>query len=363
MHDKSTINYFEIFSAADREMIHSAMMEFLFNDNFFREKFFPGIKFPAKPDFTREYVFPKTRLRCDLVIQDGDKPILFLENKFKSFPTRKQLDDYTKEIRKIETDRKLPPNTPRYLLAFNSAALGDCLAENTGWIVLSYNDVKEAITGFLLQNPAMEDRKQRLLQEYVDFLNDYITQYEKVIENPLHLTEFTDLEKRRNYNLFRRLFLGNIASRLNRDVPDLVISANSGGAKEPLLDIYPPDWNKIPYQGSVSKKEKEQWPKIFMQLQGDKIKFYLRWREAGTDKKKDIDPTLVQSVVEYIGKLQGLNGIDLEHIKIRMDSKNASCTICERPFTLTDNIEDSVSQVLDFYSEIDKAVKKCGAFL
>lgn len=360
MQKMATQNYFEIFSAADREMIHSAMLEFLFNDVFFRGRFFPGIIFPDKPDFRREYVFPKTRMRCDLVIQDGNKPLLFLENKFKSFPTRKQLDDYTEQIRKIEESSNIPPNTPRYLLAFNSEALGDCLAENTGWTVLSYNDVKEAIAEFLLQNPALEERKHRLLQEYVDFLNKYITQYEEVIENPRRLN---DWQRHRDYNLFRRLFLGNIASRLNRDAPRFVISANSGGATEPLLDIYPPDWNKIPYKGSPDTKDKEKWPKIFMQLQGDKIKFYLRWREAGSGKKKELDPKLVAAILEYLGKLQGLSGIDLKHIESRMASKNASCTICERPFTLTDNIEDSVEQVLDFYRQIDGAVKKCGKFL
>ena len=342
-------NYFEIFSAADREMIHSAMLEFLLNETFFRESLFPGVNFPIRPDFRREMVMPG-RLRSDLVILDGDNPILYLENKFKSFPTQKQLADYDKHIGK---------NTAKYLLVFNTAALGDCLEDNRGWKVLTYGDVKAALEEFLGQNQALEQRRRILLEEYAAYLGKYINLYNEVMAAPRLLD---DLKKEHDYNMFRRLFLGNIAASQQKRIPGLVVSANSGGATEPLLDLYPPDWNQIPYKESDKPNEKNKWPKIFMQLQGDKIKFYLRWREAGSAKKKDLDPKLVKAILGYVSRLEGLQGIDLKKMESRMASKNASCTICERPFELTDNMEDSVKQVLDFYRQLDAAVKKCGLF-
>lgn len=348
-------NYFEIFSAADKEMIHSAMLkEMLERDQFFAKKLFPAARLPPKVRIETEKRLGVRGLRADLLATDenGEK-LLLVENKFKSFPAPEQLKNYAEAA----------PAAVKYLLIFNNSALGD-ISRVENWHILAYRDVVDAIREYLELENRGEEKWRLLLREYLEFLEGYIRKYDQAIARPSILDEWEkeSEEEKHEAKFYRRLFLGNLADRLREARPDFIINADAAGAIEPLLNIYPPDWNKIPYKDSVDPKRKEPWPKIFIQLQGKKIKFYLRWREAGSSKKKNLEPKIARAIIDYINRLDGLEGVDARRIESRMASWNASCEICDRPFILTDNIEDSVNQVLEFYNHIDKAVRKCGMF-
>ncbi len=120
-----------------------------------------------------------------------------------------------------------------------------------------------------------------------------------------------------------------------------------------MLDIYPPAWNKKP---------EGKWPRIFIQLQGDKIKFYLRWKKAGEKAGKKMPEAEKQAILNYIKSLQGLDGINLQHIQNRLNGSSVSCSICAAPFKLKKNMDACVDELMAFYNHIDKAVRKSGKF-
>lgn len=84
----------------------------------------------------REKILAGRGSRFDLTICDrSGSPLLVLENKFKSFPTREQLEKYNEELKKAK-----PEPVAKYLMVFNKNVLRDCRPEELGWRVLTYAD-------------------------------------------------------------------------------------------------------------------------------------------------------------------------------------------------------------------------------
>lgn len=324
------------------------MLAELLERPFFRRRLFPKASLPEKLLIEREKKFPGHNDRYDLALFSPDpepKLLLLLENKFKSLPSAPQLEKYDKIL-------KAYPEAVKYLLVFRPGAPGERAAEARGWNILTYRELSRVIREYLAAHSDLQDKWTMLLAEYADFLDGYISRYDGLIANPALLNGQRDDP---DYKFFRRLFMGNLAARLNEKFPELEISDNSGGAQEPLLDIYPPSWNR----NSGGK-----WPRIFIQLQGDKIKFYLRWREAGEkmDRKNKLKEEEKEKILDYIRVLKGLDGINLNLIENRLNGNSASCSICSRPFISAGSMEDCVEQAADFYRRIDRAVKERGLF-
>lgn len=340
----SARNYFEIFSAADREMAHTAMIrELLLEDEHFYKSLFPALrKMPRENEVRCEYAPAGIHDgRLDLAILDGESIILALENKFKSFPDVAQLNKY---------DKSMPAGTLKCLLAFASSALNArvCAA---GWHLLTYKDVLRAITAYLAANPGLLPKKAILYREYADFLTEYLCRYDQMLASPAILKQW----QRENFaeiNFFKRLLLGDLANRLQLKYPGLGISSNSGGAHEPLLDIFAPHWNMD-----------MKLPIIFLQVQGDKIKFYLRWREAsGSARKKRLPENMKKSIIAYLAALQPELGMDAGYVARKLEGNGASCTICAAPFDLSGDMEDLLAQIENFYLAIDEKVASLGKF-
>ncbi len=203
-------NYFDIFSAADREMIHSAMLEELLEEPFFRERLFKDALLPEKIEVKREKKLPSYQDRFDLLIFDparNNKLLLVLENKFKSLPTVAQLQGYNTILKKQDYAEAV-----KYLLVFNSSVLGDCLASVSGWNVLTYQEIAQAIQDFIAKNPGQENKKLILFQEYADYLAGFISRYDEMIANPLILNNWKndkdDLDKAGKDYKFQKAFSG-----------------------------------------------------------------------------------------------------------------------------------------------------------
>lgn len=164
--------------------------------------------------------------------------------------------------------------------------------------------------------------------------------------DPSLLTNWPDGKQRKFY---ARLFLGALAERLRAAIPDSIVKDDAGAATEPLLDIYPPGWNENEYQEGA-----KNWPRIFIQLQGEKLKFYLRWREAGSRKKTS--ESAKACVLAYLDSLPELDGLNRSRARNLLNGAGSSCAILSRPFAPPKSLEEAEARVMAFYNYISDEI-------
>ena len=87
MTGQNEFNYFKILEKDDKELIHSAFISHLLDSNKdFRKLFVENNKW-LSPKLEQSYSHNKKRCKIDIELRSADeRTILFIENKFKSFP-------------------------------------------------------------------------------------------------------------------------------------------------------------------------------------------------------------------------------------------------------------------------------------
>lgn len=90
----SHFNFFKVLEKDNKELIHSAFISYLLdnNKNFRKQFIHENIEDFDVSELEKSYSYKKTKIRIDIELRSKDrKHIIFIENKFKSFPTNKQL--------------------------------------------------------------------------------------------------------------------------------------------------------------------------------------------------------------------------------------------------------------------------------
>ncbi|MGV3631738.1 MAG: PD-(D/E)XK nuclease family protein [Bacteroidota bacterium] len=268
-------NYFTILSKDDKELIHSSFLWFLLTDELTSEFVLPKL-FPvfttslnrASVNLEKVYTYQvpgengkrkSKRIRLDIEAKSVDgQTILLIENKFKSFPHEEQLNFYDERFRENYSDKTIV----KYLLCFDKTII-PFSNRRTDWNYISYTDVLEVVQA-LVTTVELEEDKKTFIRHYIDFLQPFLVDYEKIKLDCGYL--FFDGKNEANKFWIRHI---NAIARLKLDkyffekgVP-VNFTVNPGNTSVPLINISPLHWNNHLIA-----------PDLCIQVQNHNLKYY-----------------------------------------------------------------------------------------
>ena len=164
-------NIFTTLEKDNKELIHSAFLKFLIEENdLFIKEFLKSESF-INPKITLEKSYKSTKkgknIRLDIEIKN-DNRLIVIENKFKSFPNENQLIEYDKVLKKQFSNFQ----TEKFLLCFDKN-----LFKKTNWIVKDYSDLLIFLEEYI--NKISHIEKKLFVTHYYLFLKDYRDNYIK----------------------------------------------------------------------------------------------------------------------------------------------------------------------------------------
>jgi|SRR5690606_1988757 hypothetical protein len=324
----SQFNFFKILEKDDKELIHSAFISYLLDNNIdFRKKFIhEKIDEFQISELEKSYRLEKLKVRIDIELKSIDGSfVTFIENKFKSFPTENQLKNYDKVFKK-----KFDKSTELKKILF-------CFDKNivnfkTDWKILDYKDLLE----FLKENytSKSKDDESIFVKHYTLFLEEYIETYKnlKLKCNQLFNKQLTKDEK-----FWVRLLNSQIALEFEREfsTQNFEFHINPGNTAVPLLNILPKHWKE---------KTKEE---LLIQFQGNDLKFYLH------SKNKENAEKIIRFSEGKIWK-------EKYEVKKLTERNQNSCFIFKTK--LTENLNNDFTYkelyelIVDFYVKIDEKI-------
>lgn len=149
------------------------------------------------------YVVAREHKHYDLSVWDG-KPkadesnvLLVLENKVKSIPNKKQLDEYYKD------------NRAKYVLLSLSKDFPEKEAIGADWCIVHYDDLAQALSKCLIKCDSMTGYYQEIIMDYchsVQNLQELVTQSQISIEKTWAKSDFS--------NAFENLQIGDLYKKL-----------------------------------------------------------------------------------------------------------------------------------------------------
>lgn len=371
-----SFNYFEVFAGADKEMMHSAMLRhILLHHPALAQKLFTA--FPQKVDVVeleKPYALNKQLYRMDVEAWSTDEQhldeqhLLVIENKFKAFPTLRQLEEYDALY---QHEKKKPVC---YLVCF--ALEGVPFQENNVvrtpnfiWNILCYREIEAGIEEYLAAgsnsgSPLAAD-DATLLRHYADYLHTYYLQYDAVRESyhNAFMPPANDRagEKRvaeQKNRFWQRLALSTLgndftARRRTLGICTQESDASYGGSTSPLLMIFPAHWDALLqhlFQGSNK-------PVLAIQMQHGFFKL-------GLDRlPKNMPDGLQDKVAGYALTLPStmpgsVTNTPEKTIRARLKSGARFITLCKHPVEIHAPLHKVGEQLWQFYTLMDDAVQK-----
>lgn len=202
-------NIFDILSVADKELVHSAMLNFFIESNNWKGYFFD---FFELSDYKKDIFYPKLeyscefkgakntkkkRIRFDLVLfedKDQKKPILVIENKFKATPTVEQLKLYDEFI---SSEQNSFEDVTKILFVFSIDSVSNPVEKYCNekcWLIIPYVKVIDnnpTLLDFLDSKikeinycPTAEKEKLFLL-DYIEHLKEHQQKLSKLIKSDI----------------------------------------------------------------------------------------------------------------------------------------------------------------------------------
>lgn len=269
----------------------------------------------------------KLRARIDIELVSKDqRSFIFIENKFKSFPNKKQLDDYDK-VFKSNFDKS--HQLKKILFCFDKELVRFF---NPDWEICDYSELLEFMkTEFDLKR---NEDESIFIRHYFDFLNEYLENYK------VYKTNCSRLFRKHpdnNEKFWLRLLNSQVGLSFSKKINnvDFEMVVNPGNTSTPVLDIIPLRWNAITGM------------KLLIQLQGDDLKFY-------THSK---DRNLIQNMIDFSSSRTWNGRTELKKLSKR---ESNSCFIFKIKVSdsLGDNfsLSDVADLVIDFYQNINNKI-------
>lgn len=336
-------NFFNILEKGDKELVHSAMLAYLIdNEEEFRNGF---LKLPDTEyrntilekslTYKNQVRSKNTRIRFDVFCESIDeKEVVVIENKFKSAPNTLQLQDYDKGLKKNYDIN----NISKILFCFDKR-LALKAVEGTEWEVFDYVELlQELETG--KYNGKSSDEKL-FIEHYCSLLRWYIDKKEG-FEKDASILFKSGLDNETRF--WRRLFNTRLYLELINDEQfiNCDYGLNPGSTSDPLLNIGPMQWKEI-----IGRE-------LLFQLQGDDLKLYAHYDK----KKEDIDKW--KSFLNYVGEAFFTEYNDFE-VKKLVNSMPGSMFICK--IKVRSNVVGGVVTVDSVKKLISDFYKECSAFL
>lgn len=326
----SVFNFFKVLEKDNKELIHSAFISYLLDNNEkFRKKFISDkITSFKTSELEKSYSDKKLKIRIDVELQNSDGSfITFIENKFKSFPNNKQLKDYNK-VFKNRFDKSIELKKILFCFDKNIAKL------ETDWEIFDYKDLLNFLKNDYVQNNHSDENI--FLKHYIAFLEEYIETYKNLKSNCNHLFK-SNLTKDEKF--WVRLLNSQIALEFEKDFTEHLFEfhINPGSTSTPLLNIIPKHWKS---------KIKEE---VLIQIQGNDLKFYLH------SNNKEIAYKLIKYCANKVWSEQ------IEIKKLNQRNPN-SCFIFKTK--ISDNLNEKFTYkelyklIVSFYNDIDEKIIK-----
>jgi len=327
-------NFFKVLEKDNKELVHSAFIAYLIDSDKQFAKEFLNIsdKDLELSRLETSYIennrnkLKKLRIRIDIEVRSRDgATVTFIENKFKSFPTKRQLDDYNR-VFKSHFDKVIKIN--KILFCFDKRIVNF----PTDWQIYDYAD----ILSYLKKNYHLDgqDDKSIFIRHYFRFLEDYFTRYSKLDQTCHQLFHLgVTIEEK----FWIRLLNSKIAMQFEQEFCDreFYMVINPGNTAVPLLNIIPLDWK--------TKMGEE----TLIQFQGNDLKFYLH-----SDNKK-----AAEKIILHAGPKRWNERLELKTISKRQEK---SCYIFKmkvvenlrKEFTYTELYEI----IKEFYIQTNKLI-------
>jgi len=336
MKNVDNFNFFKILEKDNKEQIHSAFISYLLDNNQnFRDFInipktsYQNSKLEKQYSLKRKNIKKKDVCRIDIELYSEDnKNIIFIENKFKSFPQSKQLEKYDLIFNGIFTKEK---NIIKILFCFDK----ELISFENSWSIFDYLDIIK----FIESNYDLKKRDDEtiFIKHYFEFLTQYYINYKSILKDSRRLfdKQITNDDKFWLRILNSKIVL-HLQNKCDKNNFDFLI--NPGNTSVPLMNIIPKKW-----------KEKTN-EEVLIQFQGKDLKFYIH----SNDKIR------IQKLINFCEDKLWNENIELK----KMNKKNEnSCFIFRININLelSDNygFENIIKVIEDFYYNIDtKIIKK-----
>ena len=163
------------------ELFHSNLWQWLIEqDHSFVKVFFDKFKIDNYEEVKRE------DKHLDLTIIDNDNNYYIIENKVKSIPSKRQLEEY-----KTKIDKKKKINKKSYLLISLMQPQKDMLSN--GWEGMSYLDMSKKLKKFVKKSNKKIIKKYKYLLieycKYIEYMDNEITNNKYVSEKKYFIDE------------------------------------------------------------------------------------------------------------------------------------------------------------------------------
>lgn len=371
----ASFNYFRVLAGADKEMMHSAMLGYILRDHpKLAGRLFPDFPTPCRRvELEKPYTVEMAavgnagrgnkRLRIDLeVLGNDERRLLVIENKFKAFPTLRQLECYDDIYAPM-----IGLTKTCYLVCFAGEHVpfqnkGKIRTRTLEWSILTYRTVVEAMSVYLAEEKAgFEDSVVMFLTHYIEYLNEYYGQYDAVMSNYANAFAASADEASASVHdnrFWQRLMLSalgnNFALRRSKDrrisAPgDEVIFAD-GSTSAPFLLIVPEHWNK---SGDESPYV------LCIQMQNDKYKLYIDKIDYTAMQSKEAQNKLIDHIARLHRELEQEKGtcVPLDRVRSRLTNGNRSFTIYWEKVNAKASFDELAEQLWNFFEVVGTAIE------
>jgi hypothetical protein len=323
-------NIFKVLEKDDKELIHSSFIRFLITEHRSFCKSFLGdsdICFQA-PVLEKSYTLQKSKRRIDIeAISIDSGTVLIIENKFKCFPYKQQLDSYDSIYDHYHKDKR----KFKLLFCFDKTLV----SFKSSWLIYDYSDLLEFISKNCLENT--QPIKQVFIKQYYEFLNEYFLHYKSLSKDFRPLFENSGKVENK---FWLRLCFSALHLKLTTQFEELGIPVrfdiDKGNTKIPLVNVVPIHWN-------IDGKE------LLIQFQGNDVKFY-----SHSNNRVFIERLISLARVSFADQKMDFKKLTRQNAGTYFIFKTKLTSLLDnkKPFTL----EAIERALLSFYSEIDERI-------
>jgi len=344
-------NIFEILSKDDKEIVHSAFLKFIFEEQ--PEMINEILGVSCKHDFNIEQeVNLKDKLqikkikkkiknnRIDLFLSSKNT-IILIENKFKSLPSLEQLEAYDEILE--NRNKFIDDEINRILICFEyqKKKIGN-------WKVIKYSEILAVLKKN--QNKFKND-EHILVKHYIKFLEKYIEKY-KSLHNP-ESEELIELfeslkEKKSNRNFWLKIIYSEIGIKFEEEKFEI----KHISTKTPAIDVIPKNWAPLGNKNS----------NFYIQFQGDCLKFYFSYQHD--DDFSDIIKD-VKTIINKLNKFPDFSSGTFKKLpKKSRENKRTDSSFFVYMENILDNddlrgnftVEEIYNYINKFYKKINKVL-------
>lgn len=333
-------NIFHVLNKDDKELIHSAMLKYLFETDPTYIISLLGVENPEDYfiDLEKRYSIPNDQegnknVRFDLqMINMEEQKIIVIENKFKCFPYKEQLKDYSSALVLHYKDFE----HKKFVFCFDNTPTGSLPND---WIVITYQQILQEISTRVGQ---LTGDDEVFVRHYHEILAHYYNEYHAILGNPATLHHMFLNHNEENNKFYLKLFFSHVMLELDNLAQIEKTWLNTGSTAVPLINIHPTGWDKLTDDHEY-----------LIQFQGREVKFYAHLKDGIGHGK----------ITDMVLKLRGAGFVEFEQNSFKKLTSREPKSMYIYKTTITDHIapvdfskENIVTYLTDFYNRINTAV-------